>query len=178
MAYNLSSKQFEAKEIKRLLRIDKNKLFYWIKTHRLLKPDIEEASGTGTRTKFSLKNLLELAVIKRMIEDGFDLKKIEEIKYKLDKFNPDKKRGFNIFKKAFEEYLSTSTSIHIYRTKDDVSLYLYTWIQKEGQKKGKEYWTPANPFKIGIDEGPDMYSVLRLDIGKMAISLKDKIQSY
>jgi DNA-binding transcriptional MerR regulator len=178
MAYSLSSKQFEAKEVKQLLGIDKNRLFYWINTHRLVKPEIEEASGTGTRAKFSLKNLLELAVVERMIDAGFDLKKIKEIKGKLDKFNPEKKRGFNIFKKAFEEYLSSTTSIHIYRTEHDISLYLYTWIRKKGQKRRERYWTPANPFKLGLDERPDMYSVLRLDIGKMAISLKEKLEHY
>lgn len=176
MVYSLSSKQFEAKDINKLLEINKNQLFYWINTHGFLKPEIEEASGTGTRAKFSLKNLLELAVIKRMTEAGFDLKKIKEIKDKLDNFNPEKKRGFNIFKKAFEEYLRSETAIYIYQQEDDFSLYLRIRIKK----RGKEYedWIPSNPFKLDIDKSPDIYLSWRLDIGKMAISLKEKIEHY
>ena len=83
---SLSSRHFEAKDIQKLLGIDKNKLFYWIKTHRLLKPEIEEASGTGTRAKFSIKNLLELATIKELISLGFDLNSIKKVKAKMDKY--------------------------------------------------------------------------------------------
>lgn len=82
---SLSSRHFEAKDVRKLLGIDKNKLFYWMRTHRLLKPDIEEASGTGTRTKFSLKNLIELAIIKEIADFGLELAAVKKIKNRLDR---------------------------------------------------------------------------------------------
>jgi DNA-binding transcriptional MerR regulator len=81
---SLSSEHFLAKDVKQLLGIDKNKLFYWIRTYRLLKPDIQEASGTGTRSKFSLKNLLELMIINQLLILGMELKYLKNIKGFID----------------------------------------------------------------------------------------------
>ena len=80
---DLDLKQYQAKDIMRILNIDKNKLFYWIKTHNLLTPDIEEANGTGSRAIFSLGNLLELVIIKELKGLGFDLRTIKRIKDQL-----------------------------------------------------------------------------------------------
>jgi DNA-binding transcriptional MerR regulator len=76
MAQDLSHKQFTAKDIHEILGIDKNRLFHWINTHRLLKPDIEEGSGRGKRRVFSRNNLLELALIIEWHHYGIDLKMI------------------------------------------------------------------------------------------------------
>ena len=67
---------YEAKDIREILGIDKNKLFYWTRTLGLLEPDIEKASGTGTSNKYSLANLIDLAVIKNMVHFGLSLNAI------------------------------------------------------------------------------------------------------
>lgn len=173
-AESLNYRQFEARDIQNIFgkdNIDKNKLFYWIKTLRLLKPDIEEASGTGTSSKFSLKNLLELATIRQMRTHGIDYKSIQKIKRKLDRFNPKKKSDFNIFKKTFEEYFSKDTYIYIYQLENDIDIYLHTWIKKGGKEKlGYIPSDPEESDKISVQ-----YTVTRLDIGKMAMWLKEKV---
>ncbi len=80
---SLSLRLFEAKDIHRFLGIDKNKLFYWMKTYRLVTP-VKEAEGTGTRSQFSFKNLLELAVVKELADLGYNLRTIQRLKKYLD----------------------------------------------------------------------------------------------
>jgi len=98
MDENLSNKHFESRDIDRLLHIDRNKLFYWIKTHRLLSPDIEEGKGTGSRSKFSFNNLLELTFIKSLVEFGIDLNAVSEIKTELDSYKSELIRSYKNLK--------------------------------------------------------------------------------
>ena len=173
----LRNKSFQAKDIKKLLGIDKNKLFYWSKTHQLLTPDIEEASGTGTRSKFSLKNLLELASIKHMVRSGLDLRAIEELKKGLDTFNPKGEKGFNIFTAVLTEYLYKETSLFIYRRgedffgntlEQDYEIFLYTNIKTRSKKKLG--YIPNNP-----EMSDEHIFSFRIDIGKIALNLMRKI---
>jgi len=83
-ADRLKSQHFEARHIKRLFGIDRNKLFYWSKTHGLLKPEVEEPEGTGNRAKFSTKNLVEISLVQEMLKYGFDLRTVKLIKSELD----------------------------------------------------------------------------------------------
>jgi len=84
MAHNLSQKQFTAKDVYRILGVDKNRLFHWINTHRLLEPDIDEGGGRGNRRRFSRNNLLELAIIRELHHYGIDLRMIGLLKKQLD----------------------------------------------------------------------------------------------
>lgn len=60
------------------LEMGRDQLFYWIKTKRLIKPEIE-GKGRGSRSKFSLFNIFELAVIQELTNLGFELNFIKEI---------------------------------------------------------------------------------------------------
>jgi hypothetical protein len=70
---------YGAKDIEKLLGINRNKLFFWVHTKRLIKPEIEEVRGTGKGNKFSFKNLLDLSIIKILDGYGFGLNAIQVI---------------------------------------------------------------------------------------------------
>lgn len=126
IADRLDNKQFTAKDIKKILGIDRNKLFYWIKTYRMLKPEIEEASGTGKTSKYSLKNLFELSIINELLKSGFDMKTTKEIKKSLDNHKIEK--NLNVFEKHIEAYNKKDDSwifiVAIYPTKDGYEVNL------------------------------------------------------
>jgi len=166
-AESLNYKQFEANDIKKLLGIDKNKLFYWIKTYRLLKPEIEEASGTGKRSKFSLKNLLELAAIKEMLNLGFDLNSVKKIKNKMD--------SEKIFAHILEDKHKEITALYINRSGNKIILDLRLPIP-DPYSDGDQMipnWIPDDSF---LD--PKKYIAIRLEIGKLAYDLIKKVESY
>jgi len=127
MADRLNNKQFTAKDIKNILGIDRNKLFYWIKTYRMLKPEIEEALGTGKTSKYSLKNLFELSIINELLKSGFDMKTTKKIKKSLD--NHEIEKNLNVFEKLIEAYNKKDDSwlfiVDIYPTKDGYEVNLY-----------------------------------------------------
>lgn len=183
---SLSSKHFEARDIKAILDIDKNKLFYWIKTHRLLKPEIEEASGTGSKAKFSLKNLLEIAMIKEMINFGFELKAIKEIKEKVDKLTSSEDGAINIFddilseEGLFKDEMRSEEALYIYKSKDTVHLIQKTYTI-DGDFDG-DGWVPIPvPDYIEYDEKnnqnrPPMYVAIKIDLGDLALDLIKKLK--
>ena len=85
MTEYVRDKSYEARDIHRLLNIDGNRLFYWWKTLRLVTPEIEKGRGRGSRSRFSFNNLLELALIKTLLEFGFELNSVTEIMHELEK---------------------------------------------------------------------------------------------
>jgi len=175
---NLSNKHFEARDVMELLGIDKNKLFYWINTHRLLKPEIAKASGTGTRVRFSVKNLLELAVIKEMLEFGFDLVAIKKIKRKLDNFKDEEGTKIDVFESTLESHNPEEAVIKMSKLKGkgenyfyfaftcstsfpDVEGVFYIPFTYEGEDKSKH-------------KGNISYFSLDLAIGEIAVGLLKK----
>ncbi len=129
MAHGLSQKQLTAKDVYRILGVDKNRLFHWINTHRLLEPDIDEGGGRGNRRRFSRNNLLELAIIRELHQYGIDLRIVQQIKKILDAERVDAKfedgkwvrvsqkaaantRKFNLYDWAFEIDLETRTRFY------------------------------------------------------------------
>jgi DNA-binding transcriptional MerR regulator len=55
-----------------IVGITYRQLDYWARTD-LLRPSISEARGSGTQRRYSYRDLLELKVIKRMLEAGISL---------------------------------------------------------------------------------------------------------
>jgi len=70
---------FKIIEVIKALEVGRDQLFYWVKTKRLIKPEIE-GKGRGKRSKFSLFNIFELAVIQELANLGLELNFIKEIK--------------------------------------------------------------------------------------------------
>ena len=55
-----------------IVGITYRQLDYWARTD-LLKPSISEAKGSGTQRRYSYRDLLELKVIKRLLDAGISL---------------------------------------------------------------------------------------------------------
>ena len=66
---------FSGKKVTEIVGISYRQLDYWTRTE-LISPSIEKGEGSGSRRRYSYKDLLELRVIKNLI-DGFENIKIE-----------------------------------------------------------------------------------------------------
>lgn len=173
MTDKLISERFTSKIIKELFeehfKIDNNKLNYLVTTKRLLNPVIK-ADGIGSTAVFSVKNLLELMVIEWIRTYGFSVYAVKKLKSKLDKFNPIHKKRFNIFDSALKEYCYRETAIHVYLHNKEYNLYLYTKIE------GSDDFRFISDGPEESDQDESQFFALRIDIGKMAIQLKDMIK--
>jgi DNA-binding transcriptional MerR regulator len=63
---------FRGPQVCDIVGITYRQLDYWARTD-LLKPSITEAKGSGTQRRYSYRDLLELKVIKRLLDAGISL---------------------------------------------------------------------------------------------------------
>ena len=63
---------FRGPQVCAIVGITYRQLDYWARTD-LLKPSISEAKGSGTQRRYSYRDLLELKVIKRLLDAGISL---------------------------------------------------------------------------------------------------------
>ncbi len=68
---------FSGKKAAEVVGITYRQLDYWARTD-LIRPSLADASGSGTRRKYSYKDLLELKVIKRLLDAGIKLESIRD----------------------------------------------------------------------------------------------------
>jgi predicted RNase H-like HicB family nuclease len=68
---------FNSKTACKLTRITKRQIGYWDETH-LIKPSIQEAGGRGSVRLYSFADLVQLAVVKSLIDQGISLQKIRK----------------------------------------------------------------------------------------------------
>ncbi|MEX2322579.1 MAG: MerR family transcriptional regulator [Acidimicrobiia bacterium] len=88
----MSSEQgFRAPEVCRLVGISYRQLDYWARTD-LLKPSLQEAQGSGTQRQYSFTDVVQLRVVKRLLDAGMSLKKVRQamdiLRDRLDSDNP------------------------------------------------------------------------------------------
>ena len=69
---------FSGKKVTEIVGISYRQLDYWTRTE-LISPSIEKGEGSGSRRLYSYKDLLELRVIKNLIDGGIKVEKIREI---------------------------------------------------------------------------------------------------
>jgi hypothetical protein len=181
MGYRLSNNQFEARDIQRLLGINRNQLFYWTHTHRFLVPEIAEADGTGKRAKFSVKNLVELAFIKALVEFGTDLRSTKNIKEILDKIR-DEFDGGNAFDYALNTVFPEEYKILLFRPGKKQILAKVVCVLPHADvdiDEGGPHTVPGvAEFFIneGRDEHPYVgYVSIQIDIGNLAKGIVSKI---
>jgi len=62
----------------RLVGISYRQLDYWARTD-LIRPSLSDASGSGSRRRYSYKDLLELRVIKTLLDAGIKLESVREV---------------------------------------------------------------------------------------------------
>lgn len=181
---DLSSKLFLAADIERILGIDKNKLFYWIKTYRLLKPDIEVAKGTGSRAKYSLRNLLELATIKAFLTMGYDLNTIGRIKSILDLPIKIWHATFELFRDVCREIILEDThrliKIRIVHTRKGNVFYLdiHEWFGRRPRSLPYTHaWLIAKDVEVSALASMKYFTLI-FDIDELANDLRENIMLY
>ena len=74
---------YRARDIKKILGVSKNRLFYLQKTHKLIKPSIK-AEGTGHMDYYCVSDLMRLAQIELLSMMGFKIKNIKFILRRYD----------------------------------------------------------------------------------------------
>ena len=68
---------FSGKRAAEIVGITYRQLDYWARTD-LIRPSLADAEGSGSRRKYSYTDLLELKVIKRLLDAGIKLESIRE----------------------------------------------------------------------------------------------------
>ncbi len=68
-----SDEGFRGPQVCSIVGITYRQLDYWARTD-LLRPSISEARGSGTQRRYSYLDLLQLKVIKELLEAGLDLR--------------------------------------------------------------------------------------------------------
>jgi DNA-binding transcriptional MerR regulator len=61
-----------------IVGITYRQLDYWART-QLVRPDVHEATGSGSRRHYSYRNLLELRVVKSLLDAGIKLESVREV---------------------------------------------------------------------------------------------------
>jgi hypothetical protein len=120
---------FESRHVNDYLGIGKDQLHHWVQNKGLISPAVKE-SGRGGRNKFSFKNLLDLALIKELVNFGIELNVIKEI------------AGSGVLDLNYAgSYLGSKTTVDIWRTfKSSREKYekngCVLIIDQEGEDKG------------------------------------------
>ncbi|MEA3076109.1 MAG: hypothetical protein QOF60_1017 [Actinomycetota bacterium] len=68
----MSEEGFRGPQVCAIVGITYRQLDYWARTD-LLRPSVSEARGSGTQRRYSYRDLLELKVIKRLLDSGISL---------------------------------------------------------------------------------------------------------
>ena len=61
-----------------IVGITYRQLDYWARTN-LVRPSLADASGSGTRRQYSYRDLLELKVIKKLLDAGLKLESVRDV---------------------------------------------------------------------------------------------------
>jgi DNA-binding transcriptional MerR regulator len=62
----------------KIVGITYRQLDYWARTD-LIKPSLEEAKGSGSRRRYSYRDLLELRIIKTLLDAGIKLESVRDV---------------------------------------------------------------------------------------------------
>jgi len=74
----MTEQGFSGKRTAEIVDITYRQLDYWARTD-LVKPSMAEATGSGSRRKYSYRDLLELKVIKRLLDAGIRLEQVRKV---------------------------------------------------------------------------------------------------
>lgn len=72
------SEGFSGTHAAKVVGISYRQLDYWARTD-LIRPSLSDASGSGSRRSYSYKDLLELRVIKTLLDAGIKLESVREV---------------------------------------------------------------------------------------------------
>jgi DNA-binding transcriptional MerR regulator len=69
---------FSGRKAAEIVGISYRQLDYWARTD-LVRPSLAEAQGSGSRRRYSYRDLLELKVIKQLLDAGIKLESVREV---------------------------------------------------------------------------------------------------
>src|ERR1700704_2822942 len=69
---------FSGTRAAQIVGITYRQLDYWARTD-LVRPSLADASGSGTRRKYSYRDLLELRMIKNLLDAGIRLETVRDV---------------------------------------------------------------------------------------------------
>ncbi len=69
---------FSGTQAAKVVGISYRQLDYWARTD-LIRPSLTDAAGSGSRRRYSYKDLLELRVIKTLLDAGIKLESVREV---------------------------------------------------------------------------------------------------
>lgn len=69
---------YSGKATAEIVGITYRQLDYWARTD-LIRPSLNDAAGSGSRRKYSYRNLLELKVVKNLLDSGIRLEQVREV---------------------------------------------------------------------------------------------------
>ena len=74
---NSPVESFSGKKAADVVGISYRQLDYWARTD-LIRPSVADAKGSGTRRRYSYQNLIELKLVKTLLDNGIRLESIRE----------------------------------------------------------------------------------------------------
>lgn len=78
MSNTASPEGFSGRQTADVVGISYRQLDYWARTD-LIRPSLTDASGSGSRRRYSYQDLLELRVVKTLIDAGIKLESVREV---------------------------------------------------------------------------------------------------
>lgn len=69
---------YSGKKTAEIVGITYRQLDYWARTD-LIRPSMTDAAGSGSRRQYSYRNLLELKVVKNLLDSGIRLEQVREV---------------------------------------------------------------------------------------------------
>ncbi len=78
MSNTSSTEGFSGRQTADVVGISYRQLDYWARTD-LIRPSLSDATGSGSRRRYSYQDLLELRVVKNLIDAGIKLESVREV---------------------------------------------------------------------------------------------------
>src|SRR5688572_11914919 len=80
---------FRGPQVCKIVGISYRQLDYWARTD-LIRPSVADARGSGTRRRYSYRDLLELKLVKTLLDNGIKLESIRKaFAYLREQLNED-----------------------------------------------------------------------------------------
>lgn len=121
----------------KIVGITYRQLDYWARTD-LIKPSLEEAKGSGSRRKYSYRDLLELRIIKTLLDAGIKLESVRDVFTNLREHVGTDISAANI--------VISGTSSVVLQTNDEL-------IELMSRGQGVLNILPLAGVKAGVDQG-------------------------
>lgn len=81
----MSDQGFSGKRTAEIVGITYRQLDYWARTD-LIRPSIADATGSGSRRRYSYRDLLQLRIVKQLLDAGIKLETVRRVFTELRRF--------------------------------------------------------------------------------------------